>query len=81
MQGIKGFRDLLKSSPFRELDVKTADGDTLRVIHPDFAIISPDETEVIIYDKDSHFRIVAMDLIVQLEPAREKEKGRTRKKG
>ncbi len=79
MQATIRFRDLLRAEPFREFDVKTADGDTLRVIHPDFAIISPDETEVIIYDKDSHFRIVAMDLIVQLEPVRPPAKKRAKR--
>ena len=34
-------------------------------------MISPINTEVIIYDKDGHFRIVAMDLIVTVEPVRE----------
>ncbi|MEM7807304.1 MAG: hypothetical protein AAF561_04260 [Planctomycetota bacterium] len=79
MQSTDSFRDMLKAQPFRVFDVKTADGDTLRVIHPDYAMISPDGTEVILYDKDNHFRIVAMDLIVQLEPVREKKKKAARK--
>ena len=67
-------RDQLRSQPFRPFDVKTADGDTFRVSHPDFAMISPNEAEIIIYDRDSHFRIVSMDLIVSLEPAREQQR-------
>jgi hypothetical protein len=65
------FRDRLRSQPFRPFDVKTAGGDTFRVSHADFAMISPNETEVIIYDRDNHFRVVSMNLIVSLEPARE----------
>ena len=65
------FRDRLKAQPFRPFLVKTADGDTFRVDHPDYAMISPVETEVTIYDKDGHLRVVSMDLIVTLEPVRE----------
>lgn len=67
-------RDQLRSQPFRPFDVKTADGDTFRVAHPDYAMISPKYTEVIIYDKDGHFRVVAVDLIVSVEPVREQAK-------
>ena len=68
------FRDRLKAQPFRPFLVKTADGDTFRVDHPDYAMISPVETEVTIYDKDGHLRVVAMDLIVTVEPVREQPK-------
>jgi hypothetical protein len=62
------FRKMLKTEPFAPFLVKTTDGDTFRVPHPDFAIVSPVDTEVIVYDKDGHFRIVAMGHIVSLEP-------------
>ena len=39
------FRDRLRSQPFQPFDVRTADGDTFRVMHPDFAMISPHETK------------------------------------
>jgi len=64
------FRDMLKISPFRPFLVKTTDGDTHRVEHPDFALVSPANTEVVIYDKDGHFRHVAMNHIVSLAPIR-----------
>ena len=64
------FRDMLKAQPFRPFVVKTTDGDTHRVEHPDYALISPVKTEVVIYDKDGHFRHVAMNHIVSLEPIR-----------
>lgn len=64
-------RHLLNAQPFRPFDVKTTDGDTYRLNHPDFAMISPDETEVIFYDKDHHFRMVDMNHIVSFEPVRE----------
>ena len=33
-------------------------------------MLSPDQSDVAIYDKDGHFRLVAMDHIVSLEPVR-----------
>jgi hypothetical protein len=68
------FRDRLKAQPFRPFLVKTADGDTFRVDDPDYAMISPVETEVTIYDKDGHLRVVSMDRIVTLEPVREPQR-------
>jgi hypothetical protein len=64
------FHKLLTAHPFRPFWVKTTDGDTFQVHHPDFAMISPDETDVAIYDKDNHFRLVSIDHIVSLEPVR-----------
>ena len=67
---VTALRRLLNAQPFRPFDVKTTDGDTFRLDHPDFAMISPDETEVVCFDKDSHFRMVDMTHIVSLEPVR-----------
>jgi hypothetical protein len=64
------FQDMLRAQPFRPFLVKTTDGDTFRVEHPDFALISPKKREVVIFDKDDHFRFVAMNHIVTLEPVR-----------
>jgi hypothetical protein len=71
------FREMLKAQPFRPFLVKTADGDTFRVDHPDYALINPPETEVIIFDRDGHFRFVALPQIVSMEPVKEE----TRKPG
>jgi hypothetical protein len=70
----KEFRGLLHAQPFRPFLVKTTDGDTHRVDHPDYALISPPKTEVVIFDKDGHFRHVAMNHIVSLEPVRNGKK-------
>jgi hypothetical protein len=64
------FRDLLRSKPFKPFLVKTTDGDTFRVEHQDFALVSPSDAQVIIFDKDGHSRWVAMNHIVTLEPMR-----------
>ena len=71
---VTGLRSILNAQPFQPFVVKTTDGDTFRVSHPDFTMISPVDTEVIFYDKDGHFHIVAMNHIVSLEPVREQPK-------
>lgn len=67
---VTALRELLNAQPFRPFDVKTTDGDTFRLNLPDFAMVSPDETEVTFYDKDHHLRMVDMNHIVSLEPVR-----------
>ena len=63
-------REMLRLQPFRPFLVKTTDGDTFRVEHPNFASITPSGREVIIFEKDDHYRWVAMGHIVTLEPIR-----------
>lgn len=65
---------MLLLQPFRPFLVKTTDGDTFHVEHPDYALVSPKGREVVIFDKDDHFRIVAIDHIVTLEPVRDQQK-------
>ena len=62
------FRNQLHAQPFRPFNVKTADGDTFRVDHPDYAMVSPKESEVAIYDREGHFSVISLDLVVSLEP-------------
>ena len=71
---VAAVRNIIKAQPFQPFVVKTTDGDTFRVHHPDFAMISPIETEVIFYDKDGHFHIVAINHIVSVEPIKEQPK-------
>ncbi len=68
------FQDMLNASPFRKFYVRTTDGDTFVVEHPDYALVSPQGADVVIYDKDDHFRHVAMEHVVTLEPVRDQVK-------
>jgi hypothetical protein len=68
------FRIMLRLQPMRPFLVKTTDGDTFRVTHPDFALINRQKTVVTIFDRDDHFRHGAMDHIVSLEPVRDAPK-------
>ena len=61
------FREFLHTQPFRPFLVKTTDGDTFKVDHRDYAMISRRNTEVAIFDSEDHFRLVDMNHIVSLE--------------
>jgi hypothetical protein len=69
MRGIK-VREMLHAVPFRPFLVKTTDGDTFKVEHPEFALVSPSNRDVVIFDRDGHFRLVATSHIVSMEPQR-----------
>ena len=58
----------LKRQPFDGFDIKTSGGATCRVVHLEHAMISPLATEVIVYDPDNHYRVIAVDQIVAAEP-------------
>lgn len=64
------FRNELRKQPFQQFDIKTTDGDTFRVLHPDYAIVSPDGETVIAFERGSHYRVMAMNHIISLEPVR-----------
>jgi hypothetical protein len=63
------FREMLRIQ--QPVLVKTTDGDTFRIHHPDYALINLDDTAVTIFDADEHYRVVAMNHIVSLEPVRD----------
>ena len=64
------FREMLHLVPFRPFYVRTTEGDTFQVDHPDFAMIDRENREVAIFDEENHFRLVDMNHIVSLEPKR-----------
>jgi hypothetical protein len=63
---------MMRLQPFQPFDIKTADGDTIHVFHQDFVARSPTGETAIVYDKDGHFRIVHLNMVVTLEPTRAK---------
>ena len=62
--------EMLRASPFKPFDIKTADGDTIHVFHPDYAIRSPGGRTAVVFDREDHMRIVNMEMVVTLEPRR-----------
>jgi hypothetical protein len=74
---VEAFRLALRAQPFKPFFVKTTDGDTFTVHHPDHAMVTDELAVVTIHDPDEHYRLVSMPHIVSLEPMREQ----TRKPG
>ena len=65
------FRGFLTALPFRPFFGQADRWRYASLGHPDYAVVSPAKTEVVIWDKDGeHFRHVAMNHIVSLEPVR-----------
>ncbi len=64
--------DLIRARPFRPFDVKTADGDTIHVWHPEFVARSPLGDTAVAYDKEGHHRIINLRMVVTLELTRPK---------
>lgn len=62
--------EMLRATPFRPFDLKMADGDTIHVHHPDFIARAPGSSTVTVYDRDEHFRIVHLSMVVTIEPTR-----------
>ncbi|MEM1011668.1 MAG: hypothetical protein AAGI46_05540 [Planctomycetota bacterium] len=75
----ESLRQELKKEPFQQLDIKTSDGDTFRIVHPDFALITPTGSAVYIFDKDDHYRVVDLAHVVTVEPVKPPKKKVARK--
>jgi len=64
-------RNFLHASPFRAFDIKTTDGDTFHVFHPDFCMISPSGQTAVLYERgDAGHRVVNLKYVVSMEPSR-----------
>jgi hypothetical protein len=64
--------DMMRRAPFLPFDIKTADGDTIHVGHPDFIARSPRGDMAVVYERDGHFRWIHLNMAVTLEPTRPK---------
>ncbi len=64
--------EMIRAQPFLPFDVKTADGDTFHIWHPDFVARSPRGDTAIMYDKEGRHRIINLRMVVTLEPTRPK---------
>ena len=66
-------RRFLTANPFLPFDVKTADGDTFHVFHPDYMMISPLQDTALVYDKDASSRMINLRMVVSAETTRPKK--------
>ncbi len=63
---------MMRAAPFRPFEIRTADGDTIQVVHPDFVARSPLGDTAIIYDREGHHRVINLHQVVTMEPTRPK---------
>ncbi len=65
---INEFKTALRAAPFRPFNIHLADGRTVAVVHPDFAMVTGGgRTAIISRPEDDWFTIVDLLLITQLE--------------
>ncbi len=66
--------EMMHAKPFKPFELRTSDGDTILIIHPDFIARSPLGDTAIVYEKDStHHRVVNLRQVVTIEPTRPKD--------
>ena len=64
-------RKLMHASPFAPFHIKTTDGDTFTVTHPDFIMTSPRGDMAILYPKEEPgHRVLNLRQVVSMEPVR-----------
>jgi len=64
-------RKFMHAAPFKPFHLKTTDGDTFTVTHPDFIMISPRGDMAILYaqEEEGH-RVLNLRQVVSMEPVR-----------
>ncbi len=70
---------MLRAQPFVPFDIKTADGDTIHIVHPDFVARSPDGRSAMAYESDGHPRLVNLQMVVTIEPRKQPTKKKAKR--
>ncbi|MBU6401176.1 MAG: hypothetical protein KGS61_12735 [Verrucomicrobia bacterium] len=65
-------RELVDATPFQPFTIHLADGQSVRVPHPDFIAIGPRGRTVIVYRSDERFRIIDVMLVTELRVGRKR---------
>ncbi|HEV8604676.1 MAG TPA: hypothetical protein VGQ99_04885 [Tepidisphaeraceae bacterium] len=73
-------RDMIKAKQFRPFQMNLADGDSVRVVHPEFAILSPSGRTVVAFTPDDHMKIVNLLLVTSIEHVNGRGRSRTKKR-
>jgi hypothetical protein len=64
-------RKFMYAAPFAPFHLKTTDGDTFTVTHPDFIMISPRGDMAVLYAKEEEgHRVLNLRQVVSMEPVR-----------
>ena len=64
-------RKFMDAAPFTAFHIKTTDGDTFTVTHPDFIMISPGGDMAVLYPREEPgHRVLNLRQVVSMEPVR-----------
>ncbi len=67
-------RQMIVAQPFRPFDLRTTDGDTFHVFHPDYCMISPRGGTAIIYQReDEGHTVINLHNVVSTQITRPKK--------
>jgi hypothetical protein len=62
-------RQLMHAAPFKPFHIKTTDGDTFTITHPDFVMISPRGDMAVLYPREEPgHRVLNLRQVVSMEP-------------
>ena len=67
---IEAIREFNRAVPFMPYEIRTNGGERLRVPHPDFILVSPRGTWIIVTDENEHPRHISSLLIEEVAPLR-----------
>lgn len=73
---VQELRQINLASPFRPYTIRTTDGQTVHIPHPDYLFITPGGHTLVAYDQDGLLHIIDTDHVSKLEM---RQKGRTAK--
>ncbi len=72
---------MMHAQPFQPFEIRTSDGDTILIVHPDFIARAPLGDTVTVYEKDAtHSRIINLHHVVTIEVVRPKGTQRPNKR-
>jgi hypothetical protein len=75
---VQEVRRLYEARPFRPFVIHMADGQNIRVAHPEFMAIGPGARTMVVYQPDGSFEIVDLLLVTALKVPLDGRPGRGR---
>ena len=63
-------RQINLANPFRPYTIRTSDGQTVHVPHPDYMLISPGGDTLVVFDQDGMLHIIDADHVSKIEMRR-----------
>ena len=73
---VQELKQINLATPFRPYTIRTSDGQTVHVPHPDYMLIAPGGDTLVVFDQDGLMHIMDTDHISKLEM---RQKGRAAK--